>query len=66
MEQWEYLSVKFETTGFSGGILDLADFDRQLNQYGKDGWELVSPFTTNQAQGATRFVIAVLKRKKYK
>lgn len=65
MEQWEYKSVKFETTGFSGGILDLADFDSLLNQYGRDGWELVSPFTTNQSYGSTRYVIAVFKRKKY-
>jgi len=29
LEQWEYKSVKFETTGFSGGILDLSAFDEQ-------------------------------------
>lgn len=64
MIQWEYKTKEFATTGFAGGILDIRDFNDSLNDYGNDGWELVSCFDTNQSQGASRKVIAVLKRQK--
>lgn len=63
MEKWEYKSVKFETKGFMGGILEINDFDNKLNELGQQGWELVSSFTTNQGQGFTRDVIGTFKRK---
>lgn len=64
MERWEYKSLKVETKGFLGGILDTDDFDNKLNLLGEQGWELVSCFATNSGNGTTREVIAVLKRKK--
>lgn len=64
MIQWEYRTLEFETTGFAGGLLDVRDFNSTLNEYGSDGWELVSCFDTNQSHGASRRVIAVLKRQK--
>lgn len=60
--EWEYKTIKTETSGMLGGILDIEEFDLKLNAFGREGWELVSVFDTNQSQGATRFVIAVLKR----
>ncbi|MEO3944907.1 DUF4177 domain-containing protein [Gorillibacterium sp. CAU 1737] len=60
--EWEYKTIKTETSGMLGGILDIEEFDLKLNALGREGWELVSVFDTNQSQGATRFVIAVLKR----
>jgi hypothetical protein len=62
MVQWEYKTVKFKTGGFLGGILEEQEFDRELNQYGEQGWELVSCFDTSQSQGASREVIVVFKR----
>lgn len=62
MVQWEYKTLEFTTTGFSGGILNINEFNNTLNNYGNDGWELVSCFDTNQSHGASRKVIAVLKR----
>lgn len=62
MERWEYKTIKFETKGFWGGILDLQAFNDELNDLGRNGGELVSCFDTNQSQGASREVIAVLKR----
>lgn len=62
MTQWEYKTINFETTGFTGGILDMAKFDSALNEAGRDGWELVNCLTTNQSYGSTRTVVAVLKR----
>ena len=64
VERWEYRSIKRETKGFMGGILDTDDFDSQLNQLGDQGWELVSCLATSYGEGTTREVIAVLKRKR--
>lgn len=62
MNQWEYKTLEFETRGFAGGLLEIRDFNDALNSCGREGWELVSCFDTNQSQGASRRVIAVLKR----
>ena len=61
--QWEYKTVMFPATGwFVGGKIDAQTLTDRLNQLGSQRWELVSIFDTNMAQGATRDVIAVLKR----
>ena len=64
MERWEYTSFKVGTGGLAGGILEIGDFNTELNQLGEQGWELVSCITTNMGKGATREVVAILKRKK--
>ena len=63
MEKWEYSTKKMQTKGFTGGILEIQDFDTELNKMGSEGWELVSCFGTNQSYGQTREVIVVFKRK---
>ncbi|WP_342437117.1 DUF4177 domain-containing protein [Paenibacillus sp. FSL L8-0436] len=63
MERWEYKTIKFKTGGFWGGRVDDSEFQEELNFYGKEGWELVSCFDTSQAQGASKDVIVVFKRK---
>ncbi len=61
--KWEYLTIKFGTTGwFLGGMLDGQKFNDRLNCLGEQGWELVSVFDTNMSQGQTRDVVAVLKK----
>jgi hypothetical protein len=64
LEKWEYMSMKVETKGFTGGILDTSVFDSNLNSLGNEGWELVSCFSTNREGGQSREIISVLKRKK--
>lgn len=64
MDKWEYLSMKVNTEGSYGGVLDTESFDSKLNKYGEQGWELVSCITTNAAYGKSREVIAVFKRRK--
>ena len=59
---WEYKSVALATTGWIGGKLDLTAFDALLNSLGREGWEFVNAFDTNQGHGATRDVVAVFKR----
>lgn len=62
MVQWEYKSVSFDVKGFWGGVLDTNEFDKTTNQYGREGWELVSCFDTNYSQGGSRNIVAVFKR----
>jgi hypothetical protein len=62
MTRWAYKTIKLATTGFSGGKLDTDVFENLLNGLGHEGWELVSTFDTNHANGATRDVVAVFKR----
>ncbi|WP_058304126.1 DUF4177 domain-containing protein [Gorillibacterium timonense] len=64
MERWEYKTIQVKTSGFWGGKLDDNEFELHLNALGNEGWELVSVFDTNQAQGATMMVVAVFKRRK--
>lgn len=60
--KWEYKTIKLSTTGFIGGKLDEDKLDQLMNNLGRDGWELVSAFDTNQSYGASRDVIAIFKR----
>ena len=62
MTRWEYKTIKVAATGFLGGKLDSPAFEALLNGLGRDGWELVSAFDTNQSYGQTRDVVAVFKR----
>ena len=62
--EWEYKTIKLATTGFNGGKLDEHELDKCMNQLGKQGWELVSAFSTNQLAGTTRDVVAVFKKAK--
>ncbi|MDQ0087886.1 hypothetical protein J2T12_001292 [Paenibacillus anaericanus] len=64
MEQWEYKTIKFATGGFWGGKVDQNEFEDRLNLHGQEGWELISCFDTSQAQGASKDIIVVFKRKK--
>jgi hypothetical protein len=60
--QWEYKTLMLAATGWLGGKLDQARFDQSLNEFGREGWELVTAFDTNQGYGQTRDVVAVFKR----
>ena len=60
--QWEYKTIKLATTGWVGGKLDEVKFNTMLNELGRDRWELVSAFDTNQSHGASRDVVAIFKR----
>ncbi len=57
MEKWEYLTIqlqpkKIPTGGIFKGVTsswDAGYFSEQLNLYGRQGWDLVSCFTTDGA-----------------
>lgn len=62
MEKWEYKVVDFQSGGFMGGLLNTAEIEAKLNELGKDGWELVSSYSTNAGYGATRKLVYTLKK----
>ena len=62
MQKWEYKTVKVETEGWLGGVVDVQGLDKLLNQLGQHGWNLVSVFDTNMLEGTSREVVAVFKR----
>ena len=64
MTRWEYQTITFDFSGWftRAGNVDGQAIAETLNKVGADGWELVSMFDTNRTDGATRFVVAVLKR----
>ncbi|WP_127567697.1 DUF4177 domain-containing protein [Paenibacillus xylaniclasticus] len=64
MEQWEYKTIKLKTGGFLGGKVNEELLEQELNNYGFEGWELVSCFDTSSYQGQSREVIIVFKRRK--
>ncbi|GIP49397.1 hypothetical protein J53TS2_29880 [Paenibacillus sp. J53TS2] len=62
MNKWEYKTIKVKPGGFMGGKVDETEFERELNQFGQYGWEVVSCFDTSYGQGTSREVIVVFKR----
>ena len=63
MTKFEYATVIFDTTAFLvGSKLNHERFHARLNEYGREGWELVNVFDLNRHQGETFEVIAVFKR----
>ena len=62
MIQWEYKTVKLQTSGFLGGKVDEQELQSTLNDLGFEGWELVSSFDTSMSQGSSREVVLIFKR----
>ncbi|MFA5235784.1 MAG: DUF4177 domain-containing protein [Bacilli bacterium] len=63
MDHWEYKTIVVGAKGFFGGKFTPAELDACLNAEGREGWELVSFTTSNQAYGTTGYGVAVFKRK---
>ena len=59
MTQWEYMTIQAKS---AGGESAPAEFTRQLNAAGWEGWELVSVIHHDHPVPARQFVTAVLKR----
>ena len=65
MKRWEYTTSMMRPKGWQAMVgvkLDAEAFNDHLNRLGEEGWELVSVFDTNRADGDTKEVVAVFKR----
>lgn len=62
MKKYEYCTKLIDAKGVFGGKVSVDEFDRTLNDLGRDGWELVSITDSNQSYGSTRWIICVFKR----
>lgn len=60
---WEYKTLTMTTKGIFGGKVDAAALEQQLNELGRQEWELVSVVATNYCNGQTRTITAILKRR---
>lgn len=63
MEQFEYYTYQYDTTGWFGGKVDSEELENDFNELGRDGWELVSSVDTNQTNGSTKSILFVFKRR---
>jgi hypothetical protein len=62
---WEYRTVKLAAENSFwgvGGKLDVTTLDQMMNDIGRDGWELVAAFDTNQIYGTTKDAVLIFKR----
>lgn len=64
---WEYhiLKMKTEFGFFSGTEFDTEPLLSELNRLGAEGWELVSVFDIEKVKGGSKYVNAVLKRRRH-
>jgi hypothetical protein len=63
MEQFEYKTLFTDAKGMLGGKVDQNAFQRELNELGQQGWELVNTVPAAQSYGSTRWIISIFKRK---
>lgn len=63
MKRWEYAVFAQDTSGFfSQGNVNVEKAVDELDEYGDEGWELVSAIGTNDRGGGTTTVLYVFKR----
>lgn len=54
--------IRAEAHGLKGGDFEADAVLFKMNEYGAQGWELVSAFDTNMLQGRSRDIILIFKR----
>jgi len=61
--RWEYRTLKLPANrGFLGGRFDQTQLDTQLLELGREGWELVTAFSTQEGYGSSRDIVVIFKR----
>ena len=60
--KWQYKMLKYEPGGWAGGKVDTDKLAERFNELGGDGWEMVSSFPTQNAEGLTREIICIFKQ----
>ena len=60
--RWEYKTLHIDVQGFFGPKVKPEALDAELNAHGDAGWELVSAFDVNRADGTSSALLLLLKR----
>ncbi|MCT7905205.1 Uncharacterised protein [Candidatus Ornithobacterium hominis] len=69
MKKFEYKTYAFDTINASKTINDSVNFNTEslepiLNQFGNEGWELVSSTRSHSTSGQTVKILLIFKREK--
>jgi Domain of unknown function (DUF4177) len=62
MQQFEYKVLDVATKSWGSGKIDYQEPANKLNEFGRQGGEVVSCSDINKWEGASRAVIIILKR----
>lgn len=64
MKKFEYKVLDIVTRGWwwGGGRVNYQELAEKLNEFGREGWEVVSSTTVNRYYGSSRSVMIILKR----
>ncbi len=60
--RWEYKTAKLKVEGFWGPNFNPEETDKIFDQWGAEGWELVSAFDINEGAGYSKEVVFIFKR----
>lgn len=60
--RWEYLTVEIDIRGFWGPKPNYGEIAAAFNEYGAQGWELVSALDLAGAEGTSSKIVAFFKR----
>lgn len=63
MEKFEYKTLFTDAKGILGGKVDQYTLEKELNELGAQGWELINTAAVAQSYGSTRWIISTFKRK---
>lgn len=61
MTKWQYITAQFITRGL-GDDSGAGDLETAMNQYGADGWELVSTTVYHNKEAEQDVLLIVFKR----
>jgi hypothetical protein len=61
MTKWQYITTQFITRGL-GDDSGAGDLEAAMNQYGADGWELVSTTVYHNKEAEQDVLLIVFKR----
>ena len=62
--QWEYKVITLRTKGLGGGRFEASELETTMNSLGRDEWELIAAFDTNEGYGSTYQMVFLFKRQR--
>jgi len=61
--RWEYKTAKLQVQSFWGVNYNPEETDAIFDEWGAEGWELVSAFDINEGYGSSKEVVFIFKRR---